>query len=296
MGEINGPGTIDQLIADAAGCGHQINARVIRDWTQAGLLDYPQKRSAGRGQGSRQALYSENQRNLLLTLLVHRPTNGISSLARIPVGIWMYWGEEYVALAQVRRAMGTWLGDPRVSHRQARATAREMLRQLDNPAATEAARRELIETLSESAYTGPDRVDFDKLERAVRAVFEPGSDQIRRAVGHPAAPMTAESMVETIRARCVGAQRLIAGQITDEEFLAARHAHLVGYADYVMQRSVFARMAPADHPDMYEPVTAEIALNSCCGYLLTNLGLNSLHPEAAARVLARPAPQIQFGS
>lgn len=293
MGEINGPGTIDQLVKDAAGRGHQITPRVIRDWTQAGLLDYPQKRSAGRGQGSHHALYSENQRNLLLTLLHHRPTNGISSLARIPVGIWMYWGEEYVQLPQVHRAMRTWLGDPRVSHREARTTAKEILRQLDNPAATAAARRELIETVSESAYTA--KFDFERLEKAVRAVFEPGSDQIRRAVGHPAAPMTADSMIETVKARVAAAQRLIAGETTDQEFLAARHAHLIGYAEYAMQRGRFAAMAPADQPDMYEPVTAEIALNSCCGHLLTTLGLNNLYPEAATQILARPAPQIEFG-
>lgn len=293
MGEITGPGTIDQLVADAAGRGHQITARVIRDWTQAGLLDYPHKRSAGRGQGSRQALYPENQRHLLLTLLHHRPDNGISSLARIPVGIWMYWGEQYVGLPQARRAMLTWLGDPRVSRRQARASAQEILRQLDNPAATAAARRELIETVCESAYTA--RVDFERLELAVRAVFEPGSGRIRRAVGHAAAPMTAEAMVVTVRARCAAAQRLIAGEITDEEFLAARHSHLVGYADYAIHRGVYAAAAPADHPDMYEPVTAESALNSCCGHLLTTLGLNSLYPDAAARLLAQPAPRIEFG-
>ena len=294
MGEVTGPGTIDQLVQDAAGRGHQITTRVIRDWTQAGLLDYPRKRSAGRGQGSHHALYPENQRNLLLTLLVHRPTNGIPSLARIPVGIWMYWGEEYVQLSQARRAMRTWLGDPRVSHRQALATAKEILRQLDNPAATAAARRELIETVSDSAYTA--RIDFEQLKKAVRAVFEPGSDQIRRPVGHPAAPMTADSMLETIRARCTAAQRLIDDEITDSEYLAARRAHLVGYAEYAIQRGRFAAMAPADRPDMYEPVTAEIALNSCCGHLLTTIGLNRLHPEAAARILAQPAPQFDFGS
>lgn len=292
--DIVGPATIDQLVADAADRGHQITARVIRDWTQAGLLDYPQKRSAGRGHGSRHALYSENQRHLLLTLLHHRPTNGISGLARIPVGIWVYWGEEYVELPQVRRAMRTWLGDARVSLRQSRATAREILGQIDNPAAGPAARKELLDTISDGAYTA--RVDLERLERAVQAVFEPGSGQIRRAVGHPAAPMTTRSMVDMVRARCAAAQRLIADEITDQEFLAARHTHLVGYAEYAMQRGTYTAMAPADHPDMYEPVTAEIALNSCCGHLLTTLGLNHLYPEAAARVLARPAPQMNFGS
>lgn len=292
MGEITGPGTIDTLVADAAENGFQINARVIRDWTQAGLLDYPERRPAGKGHGSHQALYSVYQRNLLLTLLVHRPTNGIRSLARIPVGIWMYWGDEFVPLHQVRRAMDTWLGDPRVSKRRARETAREVLRQLDNPAATAAAREELLETLSWIAYTG--RADFERLEQSVRAVFEPGAHQIQRAVGHPAAPVTAESMIELIKARLNTVDRLKAGEVTDQEFNQARHAHLVGYAEYAMHRRLYAAMAPAGNPDMYEPVTAEIALNSCCGHLLTTIGLQHRYPEQAARINALPTPRIEF--
>ena len=72
------------MVADAAGAGHEITVRLVRDWTQTGLLDGPRKRPAGRGRGSNQALYPANQRELLLTLLSKRAGNGISSLARIP--------------------------------------------------------------------------------------------------------------------------------------------------------------------------------------------------------------------
>ena len=146
---INGPGTVDDLVADAAEAGYQITVRLVRDWTQAGLLDRPHKRPAGKGHGSRQALYPENQRKLLLTLLSKRPGNGIPSLARIPVGIWMYWGDEYEPLRQARRAMLTWIGDPRSSLRRASETARTILGQLDNPAATPAARRQLRKVLTD---------------------------------------------------------------------------------------------------------------------------------------------------
>ncbi|HEX9518403.1 MAG TPA: hypothetical protein VF940_19765, partial [Streptosporangiaceae bacterium] len=107
-------------------------------------LDNPQKRSAGKGHGSAQALYPANQRNLLLTLLHHRSGNNISSVARIPVGIWMYWGDEFVPLRQARRALMTWLGDPRVSLQRAREAARAILGQIDSPHATARARRELL--------------------------------------------------------------------------------------------------------------------------------------------------------
>jgi hypothetical protein len=287
--DVTGDGTIDQMITDAAGRGHKVTARLIRDWTEAGLLDYPRRRSAGKGHGSRQALYPAAQRNLFLTLLHHRRVgNGISSLARIPVGIWMYWGDDFVPVRQVRRAMVTWIGDPRASLRKARETAREVARHLDNPAATPAARRELREALADLAYTG--RADFSRLERAVTSVFEAGFGTLRRAVGHPDAPVMADSVIRVLKSRLIAVDLVREGRLTDEDFYAARRRHLVAYAEYAARQQFFAMHAPAEDPGMYEPVTAENALNACCGHLLTTIGLSALYPEGASQVDAMPAP------
>ena len=214
-------GTIDDLVTDAANAGHQITFRLERDRTQIGLLDQPRKRPAGRGRGSSQALYPPNQRELLLTLLSKRPGNGIGSLARIPVGFWMYWGDEYVPLRQARRAMQTWLGNPRVSLRRARETAKTIAGHLDNPAATPAARQELRKVLTEISYTG--RLDEDRLERAAFDVFEPQVSQIRRALGHPAAPLMVDSFTATIKARATAAAHLNENRVADDLFYQARH-------------------------------------------------------------------------
>lgn len=286
--EVTGVGTIHQLTADAAAAGHQVTVRMIRDWTEAGLLDYPQRRPAGKGRGSRQALYPATQRSLFLTLLHHRSSNGISSLARIPVGIWMYWGDEFVPLRQVRRAMNTWLGDPRDSLRRARETAGEVVRQLDNPAAAPAARRELRNALADLAYTG--RPDFARLERAVSEVFDAGFGTLRRAVGHPAAPAMSESVITMLKARLAAVDLLRTGKVSDHDFYTARHVHRVAYAEYAASQQFFAMHAPPDNPDMYEPVTAEAALNACCGHLLTSIGLASLYPERAGQIGVEPAP------
>ncbi|MFC0438011.1 hypothetical protein [Kutzneria buriramensis] len=295
METIIGPGTIDDLVADARRTGYQgpVNRRLIRDWTQAGLLDYPRRRTAGKGHGARPALYPAHQRLLLLTLLRHRPTNGIRSLARIPVGIWMYWGDAFIPLRQVRRAMTTWLGDPRDSRRGATETARELVRLLDNPAATTTARATLRRVLSDIAYTG--QADFEQLEQAVREVFEPGARQIQRAVGHPAAPLTAHGLVTVIQARLVAVDRLAKGEVTDAEFLRARHNHLVAYAQYAADQAQLAADAPTNNPDMYEAVTAERALNDCCANLLSHLGLATLSPEGAARISREPSPTVDPG-
>jgi hypothetical protein len=289
---ITEPGTIGDLVADAAAAGYEASERLVRDWTAHGLLDSPQRRPAGKGHGSAAALYPAAQRHLLLTLLHHRPGNSISSLARIPVGIWMYWGEEWVPIRQARRALLRHLGDPqsrtyardvgRASKDRARAAARSMLSQLDSPQATPQARRDLLDAVTDAAWTG--KPDLDVLERAVTAVFDAGTTRIRRAIGHPSAPVTTDAMIGVIRARLEALTALTAGRVTDEALTQARDAHLFGYAEYIAMRPALAASAPPGAPQLYAPVTAEDTLNNCCGHLLTALGLEILCPEEAERM------------
>jgi hypothetical protein len=286
---ITGPGTINDLVSDAAAAGHKITTRLIRDWTEHGLLDKPQKRPAGKGHGSVPALYPANQRNLLLTLLHHRPGNNISSLARIPVAIWVYWGEEWVPLRQARRALMRYLGDPasrtyaqdarRATKDRARAVAQAILGQLDNPAATPQARRELLATVTDAAYTG--EPDLERLDRAYRDVFEPGAGTIRRATGHPSAPFTTDAMTGLTEARLAAVSALTAGKVTDEALISARDAHVFAYAEYAAKQHLLAATAPAGTGHLYEPVTADDTLSNCCGHLLTAIGLEIMHPGTA---------------
>lgn len=294
MDGIDGPGTIDDLIADAEARGYTTNVRLIRDWTAAGLLDYPERRPAGKGHGSLQALYSENQRHLFRTLLHHRAETRVRGLAQIPVVLWLYYGDGHVPLRQARLALKTWLGDSRTSLRGARESAQEVLVSLDNPAATDAARARLRSVVTDFAYSG--RVDFAVLERAAREVFEPGHKRVRRAVGHPAAPVVVESVVESIRARVLAARKLATDEMSDEQFELARHTHLVTFADYIVMQPFLAEHAPAGNPGLYEPTTAQETFNRACGYLLTSLGLVILHPERAAQIGRLPAPQIDFSA
>ncbi len=292
MDVITGPGTINDLVSDAAAAGHKITTRLIRDWTEHGLLDKPQKRPAGKGHGSVPALYPANQRNLLLTLLHHRPGNNISSLARIPVAIWVYWGAEWVPLRQARRALMRYLGDPasrtyaqdarRATKDRARAVAQAILGQLDNPAATPQARRELLATVTDAAYTG--ELNLERLDRAYRDVFEPGAGTIRRATGHPSAPFTTDAMTSLTEARLAAVSALTAGNVTDEALISARDAHVFAYAEYAAKQQLLAATAPAGTGHLYEPVTADDTLSNCCGHLLTAIGLEIMHPDTAERL------------
>jgi hypothetical protein len=289
---ITEPGTIDDLIADAGAAGYEASARLIRDWTEHGLLDSPRRRPAGKGHGSAPALYSAAQRNLLLTLLHHRPGKSIASLARIPVAIWMYWGEEYVPLRQAHRALLRTLGDPqsrgyardaaRAGKDRSRAFAREVLSQMDSPQATPKARRDLLDALTEAAYTG--QPDFKRLESAVSAVFDAGATQVRRAIGHPSAPVTTQALVTSVRARLTAVEALTAGRVTGEALTRARDAHLSAYADYIARYPVFAVAAPAGVPQLYAPVTAEDTVSNCCRHLTFALGMELMQPEQAERM------------
>ena len=99
-----------------------------------------------------------------------------------------------------------------------------------------------------------------------------------------------DSVIMLLKARLRALDLLKAGMISDEDFYAARHSHQVAYAEYAAQQRFLARHAPADNPGMYEPVTAESALNACCGHLLTTIGLASLYPERASQISTMPAP------
>jgi len=293
--EISEPGTIDDLLADATASGYTVTTRLIRDWTERGLLDYPQKRSAGKGHGSAPALYPASQRNLLLTLLQKRPDNNISGLAKIPVGIWMYWGDDYVPLRQARRALMTWIGDPRTSRQRAREVARAILGQIDSPEATPRARRELLDVLTQANYTG--RLDFEQVERTIRAVFEPDyRNEIRKAIGHPSALVMTDSMISMMKARLTAVSDLTAGNVTDETFIQARDAHLFAYAEYVARQPILATASPPGTRQLYDPVTAGGTLNNCCSDLLLAIGLETTYPADAERLrrarsgLRRPTP------
>lgn len=283
--EITEPGTIDDLRTDATAKGHQVSVRLIRDWTQAGLLDRPRRRPAGRGRGSAPALYSVNQRKLFVTLLDKRDESPrIPSLARIPVWFWMYWGDDYVPLAQARRAFMTWLDD-HTSLAHAEATARAVLKQFADRNATRSARRRFIELLTEINYTGHIE-DPDELEQAWRDVFQPGATHIDKAVGDLRAPITVEAAVQAGQARALAAQNLRDGKISDTALRHARQAHLVHYAEYAQNQATYAAKVPPNMTNMFEKATVEDAVNNCCRHLLTAIGLETMFPERAGQMRA----------
>jgi hypothetical protein len=135
------------------------------------------------------------------------------------------------------------------------------------------------------------------MERAVRAVFEPDyHKQIRRAIGHPVAPLMTDSMIRVMKARLTAVNALTAGKVTDETLIRARDAHLFAYAEYVARQPFLAAALSPDTQQMYAPITAEETLRNCCSHLLSVIGSEIMYPTDAERLrrarsgLRQPTP------
>lgn len=264
--------TIAEVVAKVNGEGHNATAHMIRDWTERGLLDYPQRRSAGRGRGSKPALYSAQQVDLLLLLLRKREEDGrMWSLARIPVAIWIYWGSSFVSLANARRSFLLWLGDARDSKKRSEEAAQRVLGVIDNPLAEDASRTRLLNVIAEISYTG--RADLRLLRESIDDVFDPGNPVIKRAIGHPEAPITAEAMFNSVATRLRAVTGFRNGRVTDEVFAAARALHLESRADYVRQLEELQSMAPANIQYLFGSRTLDVDVPDSCSDLMMAIGL-----------------------
>lgn len=173
--QVHGPGTLDDLLEDAREAGYEISRRTVHDWISLGLLDNPQRRGAGRG--SRPGQHSANQRKLFLLLLSKRvEMPKIPSLALLPFGIWLWWGEEWVPTRQALKAFRAWFGDGLRRKQVCLEAARATLEQIDHPAATDTARNRFVRLFAEVGYRGSTTPELrSELEDAARAVFEPPS-------------------------------------------------------------------------------------------------------------------------
>ncbi|MET9443508.1 hypothetical protein [Streptomyces sp. NPDC006610] len=159
---ISEPGTIDDLVADAAAAGHQVTKRLVHDWVARGLLAQPQRRRTGQ-RGSEKALHTGAQRTLFLDLLRRRKPPSVRPLAEFVLVCWLFLGDDdWVSTRQALRALRTYVGDPRGSRAWAKTRAAQFVHPLCDPRlGTARSRRELLQAFTEAFYTGTyDREDL----------------------------------------------------------------------------------------------------------------------------------------
>ncbi len=259
-----------ELVKAAGDAGYEITERLITDWTSLGLLDQPERRSKGKGKG-RGALYvyPANQRSLLLNLLQHRNDgSGVSRLTVLPVGIWLLWGDDFVQLRQVRKALATWAGGVpwERSFERARLMAKKAVREMAEPGAPAEAREALEEALTDVVFNR--RFDQDEISPLVRAVIDP------KKTGRRYGPMgqTAEEVTE-------GLGCLITGMTTFEHadtgaFTEARMRYRQTVTSYTAEWPRLTARTTIDN--LFERPTYELFMNRACRDLLTHLGLRQI--------------------
>lgn len=276
---------MSDLVTAAAEANYTIKPRLITDWVSLGLLDRPEGRGRGQGKG-RSYTWAHEQRDLLLILLGHHGTVRRPVLCNIPVGVWLMFGDQYVPLRQVRRALATWAATySKVTFNKAKGGAAHALLQLDHPDALEADQEQLRRLLTQVGRGGS--VGRDQLAEAAHKVFDPHRSGIARG---PAGLLDAEAYVRIVVARVEG-QRAIK-TVPDGHYYAARRTYL---STNPVSDELRTRLEP--NPRLVDPrVLApqshgfQAAVQNACLDLITLLGLIELEPPTNPGFATKEGP------
>lgn len=261
--------------------GFAISQGQLEKWVVVGLVDRGTQRGLGQGRGS-VFRWPHTQAELLLLLLgKQRSVRPLRLLANIPIAIWLYWGEEYVPLRQVRRVMETWA---EIGRKRPRHSWRSMARRVLDDVARSDARREdrdaAVELLAELMESK--RGDVDQLVQVLIPIV--GGDPVTGR--NPDAFTDARRAAELVMAQIAGLTRI--QEISEEVFNWARAVLLVSQGDYLRQRpalamdSVFGKLHP--------PTTFEDFIQRACSHLITAVGLFLAQPQA--KLPAPLAPEL----
>ena len=265
--------TSGTLVEEALALGYQdVSRRLIYDWSNRGLLDQPSLYSPGRR--GRPDAFPPSQHELFLTLLEKRKsrTKHILGLYNVPVFVWLWWGDDYIPLRQVRRAMNTWgrscLSPSLVADRR---SAREFLRQMNLPqyARGRKALKEALENVTPEICAGrhPDQVDWHDLETKLCKVWnKEGTGEPRGPVDAPVTPNTAISLLRVRYTALVSLE-----QYDDQLFEWARWFYRQTSSDYGRHVRDLAKDPEFGHLHR-AAATAEHLVNHACVDLLTTLG------------------------
>lgn len=259
--------TADQLCQFAATEDLAASARLIRDWGDVGLLDRPPTQSRGRA-GMSPSVWPDRQRLLFLLELRKRAEGApIPALCKLPVFLWLQYGDEHVPLRQVRRALATWA---EAARRPAASRAFEVAattsRELAHPDAPRRARKHFEETIGRGQ--AGEVVAPAKLLAAARAAFDPGG--MKQPRGPDGAPLTAEEYVEQVQALVRAAEIVVRDrkgrELPDDVFYDARQIYRESRVLYAREWRRFAADPELGH--LHRAPTADSLVNAAARDLL----------------------------
>lgn len=254
------PGTREDLAYDAHRLGLVLTDRQIEEDHRRGLLATATRVSLGQGLGQARATYTSQQRAVYQAVLRNRAAHPAATalnraLACVPLHAWLYCGEEFVDLDQVRRAAATRIGNPKRSLRDAEQMARDVLNSIDLHNAPAPARAALRRELTAQLNTG--RIDTSRLTAAVGRVFEPRAD-LHLIRGVPGVTVTVDNIVGCLHARMTAVRPVATGQIDDDALRWARQEFAASWPDCEATRAKRAAHAAEDLHRLFREMITRI--------------------------------------
>lgn len=256
------------LVDSALEAGLPATPRLVTDWVRRGLLDEGIAVGRGRARGV-QRIWPESQRQLFLTLLKHRAQLSGKSLAplyNIPVSVWLLWGDAYVRLAQVLRAMGSWAKAAKQrGWASAGETAKLSVDQIERSGATREAKDWLSEVVAGTLHSGD--FDAEEFRDATKLVFDAEDED--RVEGPEGARLSVDVLTNLYAARYRALASL--DRIPGDVYEVARGRYRQTIEEYTVRQPVFG--ADREIGELFQPGDLQSYLDSACLDLLTLLGL-----------------------
>lgn len=267
--------TKDDLCREAAERGYAATGRLITDWVQLGLLDAPTRRGLGRGKGQLAGTWPEEQRELFLLLLRHRRDvhkKQLAALANIPVSLWAIWGDNYVPLRQVRKALRTWCGPASAGGRTVgERVARSLTRELRSMGPAVKDREAFVHEVGRQFYRG--KFDREALRVPASKLFDPGGTG--QSIGPPSASLSPDVYLDILEARYLIVDLLQRdpkdGGLSDDEFYTARSWYHTAWQGYAQEQPQLA--ADPVIGSFYEEPSLSVVINAACENIVLILGL-----------------------
>lgn len=280
--------TMDDLLDAGRRCGAQPTRRMVQDWVELGLLDQPQRHGRGRARGV-SATWSPQQLRLFETLLDKRTTvKHVAPLCNVPVWLWLYFGDDFVPLRQVRRALVTWQGRTINTSWQAAKRAAAQLLDLAAVRARRSDMRLLVERTASLIRRSPrqfDERDETELREILAGMHGAGRSAIVRTLG--GMEFEPDAYLTLLKARLGAAGALQDDSIDDALFHWARFSNVMTKAEY---QTHLARMTGRPGAAFATVPSGEGTLSRACLDLVTLLGFGLDMPGGAvAQSLDHPA-------
>lgn len=273
-----GPGTAEDLVADALTLGVEITTRTVKNHVEYGLLAPPLRRKSTQ-RGSDPAVFPSGQRRLSYELHAARlrttlPRTPYRTMIPIVLHMWCL-DDAVIPSEQARRAFRTHAQSAGVkSATRRKESAQRVIDQFAHPSATRSQLATAKAWIREGEESG--KPNWDAVADALSAVASPwrhlGLPEIVRGLGPPQMPLTTDMAVAMWELRHRTNSELAFESVNEAVLLRAREEHRRQWKQYQQHRPQLMAQA-GGLADIFElPVDQEQAARQQVNGFVTVLG------------------------